>query len=79
MDFYIDKRGYLFIDGFCHGSFEEMQSRIIKERKDLVDLFKVKAILNKDLTVRYIADWKSIVYFYLFDKFQENEKIPNID
>lgn len=68
MDFHIDSRGYIFIDGLCHGEFSKMQERIIKERKDLIDVFKIKAILNKDMSVRYIADWQSIIYFYLNEK-----------
>jgi hypothetical protein len=74
-DFYIDSRGYLFINGTCFGKFSEMQERIISERMDLVQLFKIKSILNrKDMSIRYIADWESIVYFYFNDKLKTNEE-----
>ena len=72
MDFHVDKRGYLFLNGFCAGKFEDIQKEIIENRKDLVDLYKVRAILNPDHSVRYIADWQSIVFFYYDQKENTN-------
>ena len=64
MEFTIDSRDRVIIGGVSYGNFSRLQRVIQKERPDLVQLHKIKAIYNGNAEFRFIADWELIIKTY---------------
>ena len=65
MGFTIDPKDRVVIDGVSYGNFPRLQRVIQRERPDLVQLHKVKAVYIGNAEFRYIADWELIIKAYL--------------
>lgn len=60
----ITKSQLVVINGVVKGFFRTLQEEIVKERMDLVQKYKFKAIYIGNAKFRYIADWELIIKEY---------------